>query len=76
MSELVTEVRKLMGDAYPEIAGPGGAHVRKVIAAEEQRFTNTLDMGMKKLDEDLLPLASLQGTAEAKEAVYSGEASF
>jgi alanyl-tRNA synthetase len=76
LSELVTDVRKVMGDAYPELSGASGAHIRKVIAAEEQRFANTLDIGLKKLDEDLLPLASLLGTAEAKGAVYPGELAF
>jgi alanyl-tRNA synthetase len=76
LSELVTDVRNLMGQAYPELGGPSGAHIRQVIVAEEKRFASTLDIGLKKLDEDLLPLKALVGTAEAKGALYSGEKAF
>jgi len=76
LSELVVDVRRIMGEAYPELAGPVEAHVRRVISAEEKRFANTLDMGLKKLEEELRPLTGLVGTSEAKNAVYSGEAAF
>ncbi|HKW34096.1 MAG TPA: alanine--tRNA ligase [Candidatus Acidoferrum sp.] len=76
LSELLTEVRNLMGNVYPELAGASGAHIRQVIVAEEKRFAHTLDLGLKKLEDDLVPLASLVGTAEESRAVYSGESAF
>jgi len=76
LSELVTDVRQLMGNAYPELSGPSGSHIRATIVSEEKRFSHTLDIGLKKLEEDLRPLASLVGTASAKDAIYSGEAAF
>ncbi len=50
LSELVTEVRHLMSEAYPELSGPSGAHVRAAIVAEEKQFGRTLDVGLEKLD--------------------------
>jgi alanyl-tRNA synthetase len=76
LSELVTDVRSLMGEAYPELGGPSGAHIRDVVYAEEKRFANTLDIGLKRLEEDLYPLAALVGTAAGKDAVYIGEKAF
>jgi alanyl-tRNA synthetase len=76
LSELVTDVRNIMGGAYPELSGPSGAHIRSVIAAEENRFRNTLDVGLKKLEDELRPLTGLVGTAEQKNATYSGEDAF
>jgi alanyl-tRNA synthetase len=76
LSELVAEVRKLMGDAYPELVSPSGAHIREVIFSEEKRFQNTLDIGLKRLEDDLKPLASLVGSSSHKDAVYGGESAF
>jgi alanyl-tRNA synthetase len=76
LSELVTDVRNIMGQAYPELSGPAGAHIRDVAYGEEKRFGVTLDIGLKKLEEDLRPLAGLVGTVESKGAVYSGESAF
>ena len=76
LSELVTDVRKLMGEAYPELAGPSGAQIRKVIYSEEKRFASTLDIGLKKLEEDLFPLTALVGTPGAKDTAYLGEKAF
>jgi alanyl-tRNA synthetase len=76
LSELVTDVRHIMGEAYPELSGPSGAHVRGIIIAEEKRFAHTLDIGLKKLEDELLPFTALVGTRESKNAVYSGESAF
>jgi alanyl-tRNA synthetase len=50
LSELVTEVRHLMSRAYPELAGPIGAHIRGAIVAEEKQFGRTLDIGLQHLE--------------------------
>ena len=76
LSELVTDVCNLMGEAFPELSGPAGAHIRSAIVSEEKRFGHTLDVGLKKLEDDLRPLASLLGTVAAKDAVYSGDDAF
>jgi len=76
LSELVTDVRNIMGQAYPELSGPAGAHIREIAYGEEKRFGVTLDIGLKKLEEELRPLTGLVGTAQAKGAVYSGDSAF
>ncbi len=76
LSELLTDVRNIMGGAYPELSAPSGAHIRELISAEEKRFGHTLELGLKKLEDELRPLTAYVGTAEAKEAVYSGDRAF
>jgi alanyl-tRNA synthetase len=71
-TELVLSVRELMADAYPELMGSAGAHVPKVVAEEERRFQRTVDVGLKKLEEDLVSLAA----PSKKDAVYKGENAF
>src|SRR3954470_4674162 len=50
MYEMVHAVRDLMLDAYPELVETA-ERVSKVVYEEERRFANTLDLGMKKLEE-------------------------
>ena len=50
LSEMVVTVRDLMGDAYPELRDPA-ARVHEIVLSEETRFSHTLAIGMKKLDE-------------------------
>ena len=52
-TDLVLAVRELMADAYPELMGPAGAHIPKVVAEEERRFTRTIDVGLARLEEDV-----------------------
>jgi alanyl-tRNA synthetase len=56
LAEMVTVVRDLMGGAYPELVEPSAARVPMIVLAEEKRFSNTVAIGLKKLDEDLDPL--------------------
>ncbi|MGB7844416.1 MAG: alanine--tRNA ligase [Candidatus Acidiferrum sp.] len=51
LHEIVASVRELMHTAYPELLGPGAAETPMIVLAEERRFTNTLAVGLKKLDE-------------------------
>jgi alanyl-tRNA synthetase len=68
--EMVNAVRDLMGKAYPELHEPNAARVPEIVLAEENRFGHTLDIGLKKLEEELKPLAAKPG------AVYSGDSAF
>ena len=49
--EMVFAVRDLMQDAYPEL-NETAERVSKTVLAEETRFAHTLDVGLKKLEED------------------------
>jgi alanyl-tRNA synthetase len=67
--KLVPELARLMGEAYPELPQKKD-HVMQVLSAEEMRFAQTLEHGMKVLEVAL---------AEAEKAgthVLPGEAAF
>jgi alanyl-tRNA synthetase len=70
LHEMVRSVRELMGDAYPELREASAARVPDIVLAEEKRFSNTLDIGLRKLEEELKPLAA------KPDAVYPGENAF
>ena len=55
--QLVATLVQEMGAAYPELA-KAQAQVEKILRLEEERFAETLDQGMKILEEDI---ASLRG---------------
>ena len=44
-----------MREAYPELE-EHAARVTRVLDEEEVRFTRTVEVGLKKLDEDIAPL--------------------
>ena len=67
MYEMVHAVRDLMKNAYPELID-SAERVSKVVYEEERRFANTLDLGLKMLDEDL--------AAVPKGSTYRGEFAF
>ena len=50
LSQMVFAVRDLMQDAYPELKETA-ERVSKAVLAEETRFANTLDLGLKRLEE-------------------------
>ncbi len=68
--EMVKTVRELMGRAYTELTGPSASRVPEIVLAEEKRFQQTLDIGLRKLEDELRPLAGQSG------AVYPGESAF
>ena len=70
LHDMVYAVRDLMQDAYPELKETAD-RVAKTVLAEETRFANTLDIGLKKLDEDLA--ATTKGEPSPK---YSGDKAF
>ena len=63
--KLVPDLVKLMGDAYPNMASQA-ERIASVLKAEEERFFETLEVGMSILD------AALQGGAK----VLPGEVAF
>ena len=52
MAGLVDVVGGLMADQYPEILD-GKTYIQKFIEAEEKRFSDTLDVGLRRLNEAL-----------------------
>ena len=55
--KLVGPLANEMGEAYPELVD-SKAHVERILKTEEERFDETLDTGMKILEDDI---ASLKG---------------
>jgi len=66
---LVDDLERQMGDAYPELTRDK-ARVAQVLKAEEERFGETLENGMKILGSALDTLAKAKGT------VLDGETAF
>ncbi len=54
-SNLAYAVKDLMSVAYPEL-NESVARVARVLLGEEERFARTLNIGLKKLDEEIAPL--------------------
>jgi alanyl-tRNA synthetase len=53
-TDMIVAVRDLMGGAYPELLGEAGAHVLKVVAEEERRFTRTVQAGLARLEDAVM----------------------
>jgi alanyl-tRNA synthetase len=70
LSQLVQTVRDLMGDAYPELRDTAAARVPDIVQAEEIRFGHPLDIGLRKLEDELKPLTAKAGS------IYPGESAF
>jgi alanyl-tRNA synthetase len=64
--KLVAPLAKEMGDAYPELVKVQ-AHVEKVLAKEETRFAETLDLGMEILE---AAIANLDGKQLPGDVVF------
>jgi alanyl-tRNA synthetase len=75
LHEMVNAVCDLMKDAYPELTDSAD-RVAKVVLAEETRFAHTLDIGLKRLEEDLAPLVAVKKQHVDARAMYSGEKAF
>lgn len=67
LTRFIDRVNELMGDAYPELR-KNATLVRGIVAAEEERFSRTLDNGRVYLDEALEKLD--------EGAVLDGDAAF
>ena len=64
--KLVAALVAEMGEAYPELI-QNQAHVERILKLEEERFAETLEQGMRILEEDL---AAMQGSVIAGETVF------
>jgi alanyl-tRNA synthetase len=76
LAEMVTTTRKMMGDAYPELVETGAARVPEIVLAEEKRFGNTIDIGLKKLNEELAPLLELKRQDPNRSFTFLGDKAF
>jgi len=63
---LVSSLDEIMGDAYPELR-KHKAHVARVLEKEEQRFAETLEQGMRILEENI---EQMQGKTISGEVVF------
>jgi alanyl-tRNA synthetase len=68
-------VRDMMKDAYPELI-ESASRVSETIKGEETRFAHTLDIGLKRLEDDLAPLVAEKEQKPEAQFVYSGEKAF
>ena len=73
--QMVFAVRDLMNDAYPEL-NESADRVSRAVHAEETRFAHTLDLGLKKLEEDLEPLVEGLRKAPSSRQTYAGDNAF
>ena len=64
--KLVAPLVVEMGDAYPELKA-GQQHVERILKLEEERFAETLEQGMRILEE---ALATVEGTVIPGETVF------
>ena len=64
--KLVAPLVREMGAAYPELAR-AQAHVEKVLRQEEERFAETLEQGLRILDQDI---AALTGDTIAGAVIF------
>jgi alanyl-tRNA synthetase len=67
--KLVQPLVEVMGDAYPELV-KAQANVERVLKLEEERFAETLDHGMKILQEDIAKLKDKTITGETLFKLY------
>jgi alanyl-tRNA synthetase len=74
LSLMSAAVRAQMKEAYPELEETA-PRVTRVLDEEERRFSRTIEVGLKKLDEDVAPLIAT-GTKAAEPPVLAGEKAF
>jgi len=75
LHQMVFVVRDVMNDAYPELNETAG-RVSKAVLAEETRFAHTMEIGLRKLEEDLQPLAESVKKDPGRRPVYPGAHAF
>jgi len=67
--KLVQPLVEVMGEAYPELAR-AQSNVERLLKMEEERFAETLDHGMKILEEDIKQLSGKTITGETLFKLY------
>lgn len=65
----VDAVNEMMGDAYPELLAQE-SYIKKVIKAEEERFAETLDNGLRILNEEVAELRRAGKTVIPGDVVF------
>ncbi len=75
LHQMVFSVRDLMQDAYPELKETA-ERVSKAVLAEEIRFAHTMEVGLKKLEDDLTPLIESARKNPAIQPLYAGDKAF
>jgi alanyl-tRNA synthetase len=73
LSPMSASVRAGMRETYPELA-EHAARVTRVLDEEESQFTRTVEVGLKKLDEDLVPYLKAKETQQI--VWYPGASAF
>jgi alanyl-tRNA synthetase len=73
LSLMSATVRQEMKDAYPELE-EHAARITRVVDREENQFARTVEIGLRKLESDLVPLRQYKTECEALEiAKLNGE---
>jgi len=75
LSAMAVAVRAQMKEAYPELE-EHTTRVARVLDEEEDRFTRTVDAGLKKLDEEIAPLIATERKNPAESPVLAGDKAF
>jgi alanyl-tRNA synthetase len=65
-------IREEMGQAYPEI-NENAPRVRQILSNEEQRFSRTVEIGLKKLEEGLSKLRASGDEIKSQEKTNLGQ---
>jgi alanyl-tRNA synthetase len=73
LARMSDEVRVQMRNAYPELQ-ESAERVNRVLDEEERNFSRTVEVGLKKLEEDVAPLLELKKKQEV--VWYPGEKAF
>jgi alanyl-tRNA synthetase len=77
LSQTVQTVRELMGNTYAELLEHSAASVPEIVLSEEKRFGATLDVGLRKLEEELrLPGPAEQVEGGQIKGVFQGSDAF
>ena len=76
LHEMVNEVRRIMGRAYPEILEAAAPRLTDIVLSEERRFSSTLAIGLKRLDEELAPFVKALNASPSSPMVYPGQKAF
>ncbi|MGH9702314.1 MAG: alanine--tRNA ligase, partial [Candidatus Acidiferrales bacterium] len=73
LAPMSAAVRAEMKEAYPELA-ESASRVDQILNEEERRFSRTVDVGLKKLEEDIAPLLEIK--KKQPDVSYPGEKAF
>jgi alanyl-tRNA synthetase len=71
---MVAHVRELMHPAYPELLAPSAERTPMIVLAEERRFSNTVGLGLKKLEQMLCDPKEVKVTDSR--VVFPGDRAF